>query len=183
MGEGGGEKEEMKRLFGPVMVLLLTGCATGPWTPPEAADVIHSRQSAAALQDSKAEAATFRADLAAARITAAKQEAELRELRRQISELQQLLDAKQAALIKMRDENERLAQSATIAQVRVADPGAVSTNPDEITVLKARLSDMEAALAALAAELAQVKKEIARPPQPLLLPPGEKARMRAEEKR
>jgi len=127
------------------------------------------------LQDAKTEAMTLRAGLAAARIAAAKQEAELRELRRQVNELQQILDARQAELIGLREERDRLAQTATIAQVRVANPATVPAPADELTALKTRLHDMETTLAALTAELTQVKKAMESPLlNPAFSPQGRK---------
>ena len=142
-----------------VVVLLAGGCANVPSIP--GADQ-NSRQGRveAAVQEAKAESAALRADLASARITAAKQEAELRELRRQVNELQQIIDAKQADLTALREERDRMAKSATIAQVHVADPSALPASAADVTSLQAKLHEMESALAALTTELAQVRKDM-----------------------
>ena len=141
------------------LILLAGGCAG----VPRAEQNIRQGQADAALQEAKAESVVLRADLAAARIAAAKQEAELRELRRQVNELQQLVDAKQAELIELRNERDRLAQANTVAQVRVADPSALPASAADVAGLRAKLHEMESALAVLAAELAQVRKEMKRP--------------------
>lgn len=148
-------------LFG--IVLLMAGCTHVPPAVSHAGQISGQRQAEAELHEAKVEATTLRADLAAARIAAAKQEAELRELRRQVNELQQIVDAKHAELIALREERDRLAHSATVAQVRVADPSGLPASAADVTSLQAKLHEMESALAALTAELAQMKKEMARP--------------------
>lgn len=145
------------------MILLADGCAGVPSGVPPTDQNGGQRRVDAELQDAKTEAAALRSDLATARIAAAKQEAELRELRRQVNELQQIVDAKQAELISLRNERDRLEKSATIAQVRVADPSALPASTADVASLQAKLHDMESVLTALTAELAQVKKEMARP--------------------
>lgn len=142
-----------------VMVLLTGGCANVP-SIPSADQNSRQGQAEAAAQEAKAESAALRADLASARITAAKQEAELRELRRQANELQQIIDAKHTELIALQNERDRLVQTATIAQVRVADPSALPASAADVTSLQAKLHKMESALVALTAELAQVRKDM-----------------------
>jgi chromosome segregation ATPase len=145
------------------IILLAAGCVHAPASVSSADQNSGQRRAGAELQDAKTEAMTLRADLAAARIAAAKQEAELRELRRQVTELQQILDAKHAELIGLREERDRLAKSATIAQVRVADPSALPASAADVNALQIRLHEMESALAALTAELAQMKKAVVHP--------------------
>ena len=140
------------------LVLWAGGCARLPSGVVPAEPNRGPQSADAALHDAQAEAMTLRADLAAARIAAAKQEAELRDLRRQVTELQQLVDAKHAELIALREERERLAPSATIAQVHVADPSAQSASAAEATRIEAKLHALEATLATLTAELAQLKQ-------------------------
>ena len=150
------------------LVLLAGGCAG----VPRAEQNIRQGQADAALQEAKAESVVLRADLASARITSAKQEAELRELRRQVNELQQIIDAKQAELMAVREERDRLAKSVTIAQVQVADPAALPASAADVSSLRAKLHEMESTLAALAAELAQVKKAMGSPRTPAFSPQG-----------
>jgi septal ring factor EnvC (AmiA/AmiB activator) len=142
------------------MVLLAGGCASVPPTVPQADQDSGTRQAEAELLDAKAEATMLRADLAAARIATAKQEAELRELRRQVNELQQIIDARQTELSELREERDRLAKSVTIAQVQVADPSALPASAADVANLQTTLHEMESALATLTAELAQVKKDV-----------------------
>lgn len=149
-----------------VLAGFVGGCAGVPSVVPQADQYVGQRQAVSALQDAKAETATLRAELATARIAAAKQEAELRELRRQVTELQQMVEAKHAELISLRNEKDGLTEAATVAQVRVADSVASQPSADELGAMKARLLDMETALAALAAELAQVKKALQPSPRP-----------------
>lgn len=144
-------------------ILLTAGCAHVPASVPGSTPNNGTPQIEKALQDARTEAATLRSHLASARIMTAKQEAELRELRRQVNELQQILDARQTELIVLREERDRLAQAATVAQVRVADPSTLPPSADDVNAMKAKLREMETTLAALAAELAQVKRELTRP--------------------
>lgn len=158
-----GEMRQMSLAGLLAIILLAGGCAGVPLGVSQADQHSGQRRADAELQDAKAEATALRADLAAARIAAAKQEAELRELRRQVNELQQIIDAKQAELTAVREERDRLAKSVTIAQVGVTDPSALPANAADVSSLQIKLHEMESALAALTAELAQVRKEIARP--------------------
>jgi len=148
------------------MILLAGGCAGVPSGVPPTDQNGGQRRVDAELRDAKAEATTLRADLAAARIATAKQEAELRELRRQVNELQQIVDARHAELIGLREERDRLVKSATIAQVRVADPSVLPASTADVHALQAKLHEMESALASLTAEIDQMKKAIRPSPQP-----------------
>ena len=143
-------------------LLLAAGCASGPPAAFLAEHDVRARQTEAALQEATAEAAALRADVAAARIAAAKQEAELRDLRRQVNELQHMVEAKHAELTTLRDERDRLTQAATIAQVRVADPPTQSAGAVDVVGMQARLRELESALAALTTEVAQMKKDMGR---------------------
>lgn len=136
-----------------VMVLSAGGCAGAPSGVFPADQTSGQRQAEAAMQEAKTESAALRAELASARIAAAKQEAELRELR-------QAVDAKHAELIELRNERGRLAQTATIAQVGIADPSALPASAADVAGLQVRLHEVESALAALTAELAQVRKDV-----------------------
>jgi chromosome segregation ATPase len=146
-----------------VMGLFMGGCAGVP------SGVLHAEQDdarkrvEAELQDVKAVAESLRAELAAALIAAAKQEAELRELRRQANELQQIVHARQGEMIALREERDRLAQSATVAQVRVADSSTQPAINADVASVQIKLHELESTLAALAAELAQVKKAMTSP--------------------
>jgi len=154
-------------LTGLLAIILLAGGCAGVSPGVSSADQNGGqRRAGAELQDAKTEAMTLRADLAAARIAAAKQEAELRELRRQVGELQQILDAKHAELIVLREERDRLVKSATVAQVRVADPSALPASTADVHALQAKLHEMESALASLTAEIDQMKKKMRPSPQP-----------------
>jgi hypothetical protein len=62
-------------------------------------------------------------------------------------------------LIALREERDRLTQSATVAQVRVADPSALPASAADVAGLQAKLRELESALAVLTAELAQVRKD------------------------
>jgi len=142
------------------MVLLAGGCANVP-SIPGAEQSSRLEQAEAAVQEARTESAALRADLASARISTAKQESELRELRRQVDELRQVADARHTELIALRNERDRLAQNSTIAQVGVADPSALPASAADVADLRTRLHEMESALAALTAELAQVRKDMA----------------------
>jgi len=146
-----------------VLAVFVGGCAGVPPGIPHAGQNSAQQRAEAELQDAKAAAAALRADLAGARITAAKQEAELRELRRQVDELRHVADARHAELTALREERDRLTEAATVAQVRVADSVASQASADEVGAMKARLRDMETALAALTTEVAQMKKDMGRP--------------------
>lgn len=158
-----GEKRQMSLAGLLAIILLAAGCTHTPASVSSVDQNNGQRQTEMALRDAKTEAAVLRSDLALTRIAAAKQEAELRELRRQVNELQQILDAKHAELITLREERDRLAHTTTIAQVRVADPSVLPAHAADVASLLTKLQAMESALAVLTAELAQVKKEMAQP--------------------
>jgi chromosome segregation ATPase len=126
--------------------------------------------------------------LATARIVAAKQEAELRELRRQADELRQAAEAKETELMALRQERDRLERTATVAQVRVAEQPVLPASMADVHAIQTKLGELESALAALTAELAQVKREMR--PSPASSPSSgedkkvrEKMRMKGKGKR
>jgi len=117
-----------------------------------------------ALRDARAESERLRSALAAARITAAKQEADLQELRRQLGDLQQALLLKQRDLVALRQERDGFLQAKTEiaaqavhwADVRAA--GGEAQRPD--TVLAHRLSELESTVHALKASLERIQHEL-----------------------
>lgn len=143
-----------------VMSLLAVGCVNVPPGMSSTDQDNRHGQAETAAQEAKAESAALRADLASARIAAAKQEAELRELRRQVDELRQVVDAKHSELIALRNERDRLVQTSTIAQVRVADSSALPASAADVASLQTKLREMESVLATLTAELVQVRDTV-----------------------
>ena len=131
------------------VVVLLAGCTSDPSVrPQEQATTL--QQTETVLQDLRREAATLRAELAATRIAAAKQEAELQQVRSQVDELNRALSVKELEFATVRHERDRL----LLAQKIHEDAGTT----------QAKLQEVESALTALTTEVAQVKQGLAQAP-------------------
>ena len=102
-----------------VLGLLLWGCAADPILRMENDPA--RRRADLVVRDAQAEVSTLRQEVAAARIAAAKKEAELPELRRQVSELQRTAEAKQEELATLRAGRDRLLQTKTDLEHQVAE--------------------------------------------------------------
>lgn len=149
------------------VILLAGGCATEP-----AADAMRQqieaaqRHSDGMLRQTRAEANAQRAELAAARIAAAKQAAELQELREQFAELRQANEARQAEHVALRGERDRLIQARNDPQVQVSEVPRLGPNTIESKTAEGkaqvRVRELETALLMLSAELEQVKKKTGR---------------------
>ena len=136
----------MKQFFigGLVAVVLLpTGCASSPPVQPHE-QAAARQQAETVLQDLRREAATLRADLAATRIAAARQEAELQQLRGQVEELNRALSTQQLEFTSLRHERDRL----LLAQ----------RTHDENGMTQAKLQEVESALTALTTEVSAVRR-------------------------
>lgn len=171
----------MGTFFLLVLGLLASGCATDrtAWPGPEVEAA--RRQADQVVRDSYAEVAALRQDLAATRIGAAKKEAEIQDLRRQIAELSQAaaelrqaraaqlqeIESVQAELTLLRDERDRLLQASTGTMGQGADSPSLSSQAGEgeptATRMQSRLAELESAVATLTVELTQVKQELAKP--------------------
>ncbi len=172
----------MSTFFLLVLGLLASGCATDrtAWPGPEVEAA--RRQADQVVRDSYAEVTALRQDLAATRIGAAKKEAEIQDLRRQIAELSQAaaelrqaraaqlqeIESVQAELALLRDERDRLLQASTgtTGQGAVGSPSLssqASEGEPTATRMQSRLAELESAVATLTVELTQVKQELAKP--------------------
>ena len=164
-----------------ILGLLAWGCATDrpPWPGPEVEAA--RRQADQVVRDSYAEVAAMRQELATTRIAAAKKDAEVQDLRRQVEELTQVaaelrqsraaqlqeIETAQTEVAQLRDERDRLIQATRGTAGQSADPsplsGDVSKNEPAAT-MQTRLAELESAVSTLTAELTQVKRELAKPP-------------------
>ncbi len=99
--------------------LLLWGCAAEPTIRMES-DAARRRVDLV-VRDAQAEVSTLRQEVAAARIAAAKKEAELPELHRQVAELQRTAEAKQGELAALRADRDRLLQTKSGLEQQVAE--------------------------------------------------------------
>ena len=99
--------------------LLLWGCAAEPTIRMES-DATRRRVDLV-VRDAQAEVSTLRQEVAAARIAAAKKEAELPELHRQVAELQRTAEAKQGELAALRADRDRLLQTKSGLEQQVAE--------------------------------------------------------------
>jgi len=154
--------------------LLLWGCAAEPTIRMES-DAARRRVDLV-VRDAQAEVSTLRQEVAAARIAAAKKEAELPELHRQVAELQRTAEAKQGELAALRADRDRLLQTKSGLEQQVAELQrtaeakqgelaalrAVEQSLAEVAETKTKLKELEASQAVLTAELAQIKGDLAR---------------------
>lgn len=154
--------------------LLATACAAVqavPGTAPEPHTTLAQRHFDQTLREAKTESSQLRAEMAAARIAAAKKEAELHELHRQLTDIEQSraqqrqqVEAKQQELVVLRAERDQLRQGQNEAQVQLAELPQLRQAAGEAKALEARverrLNELESALARLTAELVQVKESL-----------------------
>lgn len=154
--------------------LLATGCAAvqaGPVTAPEPHTALAQRHFDQTLREAKAESSQLRAEMAAAKIAAAKKEAELHELHRQLADIEQSraqqrqqVETKQQELVGLRAERDQLRQGQNEAQVQLAELPQLRQAAGDAKALEARvegrLKELESALSRLTAELVQVKQSL-----------------------
>lgn len=145
-------------------LLLAASCATfsGPAVPSDGE--IARRQADRIVRDARAEASTLRAEMAAARIAAAKQEAEVQALHTQLAELRQTLAVRQQEVAGLRSDRDRLFAARAELQTQAAEIPALRQRAADLQATQARLTELEAALAALRGELAEMKQRPARRP-------------------
>ncbi len=143
-----------------VVALLLSGCASTQAVLPAVESEVAQRHAAAVIQDVRAEAATLRADLAAARIAAAKKEGELQLLRRQVAEVRRAVEAKHAELIFLRNERDRLLEARNEAEAQLARLKQLSHTVPESKATQTKVNKLESLLIGLSADFAQLKKAL-----------------------
>jgi chromosome segregation ATPase len=148
-------------------MLTVLGCgATRPAAAPgvEPLAVNTPRGLDFALRDARAESDGLRSALAAARISAAKQEAELQDLRRHVGELEQALLLKQRDLAALTQERDGMLHAkAEIASqaVQWVDVRPVASElPRPETVAMQRFSELEATVHALKTALEQLRQDV-----------------------
>lgn len=130
-------------------LLLLSGCAALATPDPE---LPATTGSVARLRDREAALAVVRVDLAAARIAAAKKEAELQELRQVVAQLRQENAAAHQALLTLRrevDERQANIERRQVEQVEASQARKAET-----------VSTLERTVAALMAEVGQLKDQL-----------------------
>jgi len=166
--------------------MLSAGC-TGyqPMTPDQESREVQ-RRTDYVLRELRTEAATLREEMAATRIRAAKQKAELQELQRQLplllqesaefrkadtelrrgrADQQQALDAKQTELAALRSERDQLRQMKLELQTQAVQLPPLQQALAEARAvegtMQGRVKELEASVASLTGELEQVRKGLA----------------------
>jgi len=150
------------------------GC-TGLHPPPS---TVLERSAASAqrhvddvLREATVESNALRAEMAAARIAAAKKEAEVQDLHRQLADLQQArtqqqqqIETKQQEVAALRNERDQLRQAQSEVQVQLAELPQLRQAAGEAKAVEARLDgrlkELESALSRLTMELAQVQQSV-----------------------
>lgn len=145
-------------VFLPLAALLSVSCASTSSVLPAAELEAARRHAASVIREVRAEMATLRADLAAARISAAKKEAELRQLRRQVAELTRATEAKEVELLAVRIERDRLLEMRNEAKAKLAELTESRPTGPAPKATQAKLRDLESALVALSSEVAEIQK-------------------------
>jgi len=161
------------------------GCAGGGMVLPDRSLEDAQRQADTQIHRARAETEAIRVEMAATRIAAAKQEAEVQELRREIMELrqaeahlraantelthttaereqaqQQAIDAKEAELMALRAERDRLVHSAGEPQAKLTMATQPRQGPADRGI-PAKLKELESTVALLTVEVAELKKRLA----------------------
>ena len=145
--------------------LLLWGCAAEPTIRMESEAA--RRRVDLVVRDAQAEVSTLRQEVAAARIAAAKKEAELPELHRQVAELQRTAEAKQGELAALRADRDRLLQTKSgleqevaelqrTAEAKQAELAAIRTDRDRLLQTKTDVEQQVAESPAPHQSLAEV---------------------------
>ena len=155
--------------FLSLAALPAVGCASDQ-TPQLPADDggVSRKQAEAANQRARAEINAIRAEIATARIAAAKKEAEVQELRRQLAQVsqgetqrQQMTENNSAEVMMLRAEREKLLREKSELQAQVANPQSPRVAA-EGPASHDKMQAMNTALSLLAHELAQVKQQLAK---------------------
>lgn len=148
-----------------VLSCLLTGCA-GKNQPTPADDLAASRKHLdRLLSETRADTEAMRAEMATTRIAAAKQEAELKELRQEVAERRQMVDARQTENNALKTERDRLLQAKTDLhtqlQTQTAEVSRLRATANQLEVARAKVAELESQLTARITELSQVKTDLA----------------------
>lgn len=139
------------------MMLMISGCVTTPDVPMTSAtaEAGHATQM---IQAREQELAAFRADMAATRIAAAKQEAELQALRATVVQLRQ----------ENRDSHQDLMEAKRMLETRETEQAAMEAERDRFAQASAQsgmndrqLAALQDMVASLSRELAEVKSTMA----------------------
>lgn len=155
--------------------LVISGCAGIQTGVPSGASGEVRAQANTMVRELRMELATLRADLAAARISVAKKEAELQALRRQVDEfrksetdLRQVVESKQADAAALRGEREQLlkvreelqGQLNELAHARETGQSAGAGVAD--TGLLTQVNSLKMTVDGLSSELERIKREYVR---------------------
>ena len=162
-----------------VSTLWGAGCSTTPFPPARVAPMDESRRAAKAVQDREQELAVLRAEMAATRIAAAKQDAELQELRALVVQLRRENgEARQVSLDATRQADARQAELVALKAER--EP-VITANVVEPTQHDRQLAALEATVSRLTQELAHVKDAmtVVATPTPAKLPKARESKPRA----
>lgn len=150
-----------------VMVLLFggSGCATAPEFPlPHETEEV--RRATQVTQEREQEVAALRAEMASTRIAAAKQAAELDELRATVIQLrQESRDAQQAHLEAKRTLDARQVELAAMKTER----DQLAQGPVHATASDSQLGKLQDTVASLSEELTQLKQTLVTPTSPSLV--------------
>lgn len=163
----GYRRKSMRRLCLASLVLscLFPGCA-GNSQPTPADDLAAVRKYLDRLvSETREDTEALRAEMAATRIAAAKQEAELKELRQEVAERRQMVDARQAELDVVKTERDRLLQTKTDLhtqlQTQTAEVSRLRATAGQIEMARAKAAELESQLTSRMTELNQVKSDLA----------------------
>ncbi len=154
-------KQDRSILSTGVVALLLSGCASTQAVLSAVESEVAQQHAGAVIRDARAATATLRADLAAARIAAAKKEGELQLLRRQVAEVRRAVEAKQAELIVLRNERDRLLETRNAVEAQLARLKQLSHTVPESKATHANVNKLESLLTGLSADFAQLTKALA----------------------
>ncbi len=146
--------------FSFIAALLSASCASTQAFLPAVESEVAQQHAAAVIRDVRAEAATLRADLAAARIAGAKKEGELQLLRLQVAEVRRAVEAKQAELIVLRNERDRLLEARNEVEAQLTRLKQLSHTVPESKTTHAKVNKLESLLTGLSADFAQLEKAL-----------------------
>lgn len=144
-------------------VALLSGGCAGPSLDPMQQSIgAAQRNMDMMLRQARTEAGALRAELAEARIAAAKQEAELQELRQQVSELRQTIETRLAEQAQVRAERDKLSQVKSDLQTQLVELPLLRQSLADAKAgearAQARVKELHSALVAAGSEVEQPKK-------------------------
>jgi LysM repeat protein len=147
-------------LIGTWLLLALPGCGGGHLAAALADAEAARRHADTVVRDTAQEAAALRAELAATRIAAAKQEADDQDLLARLAELRRTVETRQGELASLRVERDQLVKTNVELQGQLAEAVRARQVAADGGQTQSKVQALEAALAQVVEQLADVRRSV-----------------------